>query len=161
MAIDYVNRRGDTYYLHQGQTKTGKPTYFFSRTREGTLADTIPDGYEIYESPNCQVFLRKIQPRLVTEEEVATVQRAVRKHAGFAYLVDVKGKHIVVYEGRMPVMRFTLEDKETRQFAVDRWCFRGSIDDWIPLSFGDLPKLVARYCPHLGKESFFDLMIGM
>ena len=42
MAIEYVNRRGDTYYLHQGKTKTGKPTYFFSRKKEGTLAEAIP-----------------------------------------------------------------------------------------------------------------------
>jgi hypothetical protein len=56
-------------------------------------------------------------------------------------------------------MQFILEDLETREFTVERWCFRGSIDDWIPLdSSNDLKKLVQTYGAHLGKDSFFDLM---
>jgi len=27
------------------------------------------------------------------------------------------------------LLRFTLEDTEKRLFRVERWCFRGSIDD--------------------------------
>jgi hypothetical protein len=58
-----------------------------------------------------------------------------------------------------PMMRFTLADEQTRQFAVDRWCFLGSIDDWFPLTAGgDLKRLVAKYCPHLGRDSFYELM---
>src|SRR5215217_7846918 len=75
MVIEHVNRRGDTYYLHRGKTKTGKPKFFFSRKREGTLADSVPTGYEVYENPNAQVFLRKALPRVVTDDEVATVER--------------------------------------------------------------------------------------
>jgi hypothetical protein len=30
-----------------------------------------------------------------------------------------------------PVMRFILDDHETREFYAQRWCYRGSIDDWI------------------------------
>ena len=56
------------------------------------------------------------------------------------------------------MMQFTLIGKGTREFAVERWCFRGSIDDWFPLSYGELKTLVARYGRHLGKESFFELM---
>jgi len=57
------------------------------------------------------------------------------------------------------MMRFTLVDGKARRFAVERWCFLGSIDDWFPLSGGgDLKGLVARYCPHLGQESFYELM---
>src|SRR5438552_6407907 len=77
MGIEHVNRRGDTYYLHEGRTKTGKPKYFFSRKRAGTLAAALPAGYEVYENPNAQVFLRKTLPKLVTDEEVATVERGV------------------------------------------------------------------------------------
>jgi hypothetical protein len=54
MVIEHINRRGDTYYLHEGRTKTGKPKYFFSRNRAGTLADSVPNGFEVYESPNAQ-----------------------------------------------------------------------------------------------------------
>jgi hypothetical protein len=192
MAVEHVNRRGDTFYLHQGQTKTGKPKFFFSRKREGTLAEGIPAGYEVYESPNAQLFLRRIIPRVVTDEEVAVIERGVRELAGLTYyIIDVKGNSIVIYlanenvaflEGNLfnslgltsgsglagkiqrllsysPMMRFTLVDEAERRFSVERWCFLGSIDDWFPLAGGDdLKRLVAKYCPHLGKESFYELM---
>ena len=62
----------------------------------------------------------------------------------------------------MKVMRFTLVDETSRSFRVQRWCFRGSIDRWIDLwesgSAGKLSDLVKRFCPHIGQESFFELM---
>jgi hypothetical protein len=192
MAIQHVNRRGDTYYLHQAKTKTGKPKWFLSTKQEGDLADSIPKGYEIYENPNSQVFLRKKAPRLITAEEVAAVEKALRafaiaKHA----IVDAKKDAIVVhlphedsesliedlrplvggattlpsafkverYLHYTPMMRFVLRDKERRLFSVERWCFRGGIDDWYFLAgAADLSKQVKKYIPHLGKESFFELM---
>ena len=48
-----------SYFLHEGRTKTGKPKYFFAKKREGKLASAIPDGFEIYESPNAQVTLAR------------------------------------------------------------------------------------------------------
>jgi hypothetical protein len=57
------------------------------------------------------------------------------------------------------ILRFTLTDAEARRFQAERWCFLGSIDTWFPLKFGEpLKKLMARYVPHLGRESFYDLM---
>ncbi len=58
------------------------------------------------------------------------------------------------------MMRFGLVDAEKRIFVVERWCFRGSIDDWIPMlgGRGPLPSLVRKYGQHLGKDSFYDLM---
>lgn len=98
MAIQHVNRRGDTYYLHEGRTKTGKPRFYFSRKREGTLAAAVPPGYEVYEDPDAQVFLRKAVPRLVTDEEAGTVERGVREIARLTYfLIDVRGPSIVVH----------------------------------------------------------------
>jgi hypothetical protein len=191
MAIEHVSRKGETYYLHEGRTKTGKPKFYFSRKQEGTLAAAVPAGYEVYENPNAQVLLRKILPKLVTDEEVATVERGVRELAKLPYfLIDVKGPSIVVHlpngdiaflEGiaapwlrrdpaelhrrlqkclsYSPMMRFTLVDEKARQFAVCRWCFRGSIDDWFPLAAsGDLETQVAKYCRHLGRDSFYELM---
>ena len=67
MPITYTNAKGKTYYLHQGTTKTGKPKYYFSLEREGQLAEAIPEGFEIYENPNAQVFLRSIPPQLITQ----------------------------------------------------------------------------------------------
>jgi hypothetical protein len=192
MAIEHINRKGKTYYLHQGKTKTGKPKYFFSLKPEGNLVNTMPEGYEIYENPNAQVFLRKIQPQIVTPEEVAIVRDGVKRYAKVEhFIVDVKGKHIVVYlcdqdmaalmslpsmglggnTAKMqetllrsvtysPMMQFVLEDEQTREFGVERWCFRGSVDDWIMVDGGyDLKALVKKYAPHLGQESFYELML--
>jgi hypothetical protein len=190
MAIEYVNRKGKTYYLHEGTTKTGKPKYFFSMKSDGNLVDTMPEGYEIYENPNAQVFLRKIRQRIVTPAEVDIVQTGVKRYAQTEHcIVDVKGKDIVVYlcdqniDALMaitamvpdkdttqlqetvlqsttysPMMQFGLIDKRTREFSVARWCFRGSVDDWIELDSGrDLKALVKKYAPHLGQESFYEL----
>ena len=114
----------------------------------------------------------------------------MKKYAKIAnFIVDVKGKNIVVYlpdqnvdtlmelasfsHGRnsasarevmarslsySPMMQFVLEDAKTREFVVQRWCFRGSVDDWISLgSSNHLDDLVKNYGCHLGKESFYDL----
>jgi hypothetical protein len=186
MALTYTNRRGQTYHLHAGTTKTGKPRYWFSMKDDGPLVESIAEGYEVYENPDCQVFLRKIVPQLVTPDEVAVVEDGLKRFAPRQNcIVDVQKEHIVVYHAEkikfdlegfglgfrelptsyrnyMKVMRFTLVDEEARTFRVQRWCFRGSIDRWIDLwmsgSEGKLPGLVKKFCPHIGRESFFELM---
>jgi hypothetical protein len=58
-----------------------------------------------------------------------------------------------------PMLRFTLVDEDERLFRAERWCFRGSIDDWIDLAGeASLEELAAALLPHLGEESFYDLM---
>ncbi|MDD2456587.1 MAG: hypothetical protein PHE10_09700, partial [Kiritimatiellae bacterium] len=53
------------------------------------------------------------------------------------------------------VMRFSLVDRETRAFTVERYCFRGRIDDWIWLDGpGALAGLARKYVKHLGQDSF-------
>jgi hypothetical protein len=186
MPVTHVNRKRDTYYLHVGTTKTGKPRYWFAKSAEGDLIDSIPEGYEVYENPDAQVFLRKIVPQLVTSSEVAVVVDGLKRYApGENCLVDVDGEQIVVHHAErikidltefgfglteLPtfsqrytkVMQFILVDEKARTFRVQRWCFRGSIDGWIvlfgPRSKGKLSDLVKRFCPHIGQESFFELM---
>ena len=61
-ALSYTNRRGDTYYLHAGKTKTGKPRYFVAKkVCEGALA-SMPDGWEFTESINATVSVRRVKP---------------------------------------------------------------------------------------------------
>jgi len=55
MTIEYINRRGKKHYLHEGQTKTGKPKYYFSQKNEGNLAEIIPDGMKFMK---CLLMLR-------------------------------------------------------------------------------------------------------
>src|SRR5262249_1381180 len=107
VPITYTNAKGKTYYLHQGTTKTGKPTYHFSMQSEGTLAESIPAGFEIYENPNAQVFLRRIPPKIITAEERQVVEEGMRKYAEIqAYKIDVKGNAIVVYTADQSVEEF-------------------------------------------------------
>ncbi|MBD2364861.1 hypothetical protein H6G36_27465 [Anabaena minutissima FACHB-250] len=98
MTINYVNRKRQLYYLHEGTTKTGKPKYFFSMKSEGNLLKTIPDGYEIYENPNAQVFLRKVQPKVITDEEKAIVEAGIKEFSNLQdYQIDIKKEIITVY----------------------------------------------------------------
>ena len=193
MVIQYTNRRQQTFYLHQGTTSKGKPRYYFSQKPADNLPETIPDGYEIYEHPNAQVFLRKILPQLITPEEIALIKQGIEKYSSMqekqAFLVDVKKEHLIIYlrdqdiekmtdelsqisplsrESLVevllkqvtysPMMRLTLEDVQDRTFLLERWCFRGSIDDWISLDqSNDLQDLAQQYFCHLGKETFFEL----
>jgi len=191
MPVEYVNRKGQTYYLRQGKTKTGKPKYFVSMKDEGTLVDAIPDGYEIYENPNAQVFLRRVRPKIITDEEIAVVERAMQRFCPLQnYQIDVKKEIISIFvpdqdmdrwseilsfttEGRSvgveevlaqiltysPMLQFVLVDKEKRVFAAQRYCFLGSIDDWIYVGEPDtLRNLAERYVKHLGQDSYFELL---
>src|SRR4030095_1137929 len=59
---------------------------------------TIPAGFEIYENPNAQVFLRRIPPKIITDEERQVVGEGMRKYADVQdYKIDVQGNAIVVY----------------------------------------------------------------
>ena len=185
MVVTYTNRKKQTHFLLQGQTKTGKPKYYFSRTNGANALTQIPEGYEIYEKPDtAQVFLRKVMKTLITPEERDEVLKEARRVVvSGSILVDVEKDSIVVYyaEGDQrlldlllattatssitvpslhyaKLLRFTLVDPDDRLFDAERWCFRGSIDNWIPLlESGPLGPLVANYARHLGKESFFEL----
>ena len=193
MPIHYTNRKDQTYYLHLGSTRSGLPYCYFAMESEGNLADAIPAGYEVFEKPNGQVYLRKIQPKIITDEEAALVEKALKRFCDLKdWRVEVKKNAIIVYTPNQenmdgiahlartafgastaqvqamlkrvmtftPEMRFILEDKEKRLFIVQRYCYSGSIDDWIDVEtagLADLGKLV-KYVKHLGKESYFDLI---
>jgi hypothetical protein len=81
MVVKHVNRKGQTFYLHETRTRTGKPKYVFSMKDEGILVGSIPEGYEVYENPDAQVFLRKTLPRFIADFEVAVVREGLRKLA--------------------------------------------------------------------------------
>lgn len=143
--------------------------YYFSTKAKGTLADQIPTGYELYETVNGQVYLRRHEPRLISEAEARLIEEPLlRPRGNYRYKVEVRGKQITVYEssqdfsfinawsmGHSPaaletmnerfanyqaVLRFTLIDPEQRHFAPERFCFRGSVDDWISIGPPDTLK---------------------
>ena len=104
MPVTYVNRYRDTYYLHAGKTKTGKPRYWFSTKAEGDLVDAIPEGYEVYENPDAQVYFRKIVPQLVTPAEIAVVKYGLERYAPDQHcLVDVRKELENIFAGELSV----------------------------------------------------------
>jgi hypothetical protein len=54
MPVSYTNRKGLTYTLYRGQTKTGKPRYYFGREgqSQGEPVTELPPGFTISESVN-------------------------------------------------------------------------------------------------------------
>jgi hypothetical protein len=189
MTLRYTNHKGETYYLHKGTGKKGGSQYSFSKKQVGIPVKSIPKGYEIYGGPNGRVFLRKIVPKKITQEEVSAVENGIRQHAKLNdYKIDVKGKAITIYLPDKeiddlrscfdslvfvnhslldkslkniltysPIMRFILSDQKGRRFRVERAGFLD--DDWVLLDdSNDLQKLAKKYCRHLGKDSFYDLI---
>ena len=187
MVVSYVDWRGQTCYLHKKVLKNGRLRYYFSTRQDGELLDALPEGYEIYENVNGRVFLRKIRPRLIPEDEVRFVEQELRRHEGLGYYrVDVKDKAITAYEppqevdvlrdllGQFvdvdrfeadmkqwltyaPIMRFVLQDKVRRTFVAERMVSPGE-GDWASIGLpGPLKTLVRKYMKHLGWDSFFEL----
>src|SRR3989440_8497531 len=101
MPVNYTNRKGQTYTLYRGQTRSGKPRYYFGRAdqSQGEPVSEIPPGYSISESVNGVVSLAKDRPSLIQPEEVAAIEAAVQRHPeAHRYRVAVKQNRIEIYE---------------------------------------------------------------
>ena len=105
MPVTYTNRKGHTYYLCQGLTKTGKLRYYFAREPKEGSPDQIPDGYQISESVNGVVSLVKNRPQLILPQEIANVEAVLARHPKSRdYRVAVQKNRIVIYERLGPDM---------------------------------------------------------
>ncbi len=106
MPITYTNRKDVTYFLHRGETKTGKLRYFFSRKDQGDLIDEIPAGFEIRESPNGIVSLAREKPRRIQDSEVKLVKAALDRHPNkdLDCRLDVKPDSITIYARMGPTV---------------------------------------------------------
>ncbi len=99
MPISHTNRKGQTFFLCQGVTKTGKERYFFSNRAAENALKEIPAGYHIEESVNGVVSLVKDRKQVIRPEEIQLVEDALRRHPkGNNYRVSAKGKQIILYE---------------------------------------------------------------
>ena len=101
MPVSYTNRKGMTYTLYRGQTKTGKPRYYFGLPDQGQSEPVteLPRGFTISESVNGVVSLVKDHPAQILPQEVEAVEAAVKRHPeAHRYRVAVRGNRIEVYE---------------------------------------------------------------
>jgi hypothetical protein len=187
MSYSYQNRFGKKWCLLRKTSKTGKEQFYFSQKPGGDAPD-LPPGYEAFENAQGQVFLRKQGSAEIRQSEVdraAAHLRRLGKNRGFeawpakntvtiyefnrtsAYLAEALGLPLSStkiqqadynHGGRMPLLRFVLADAEQRTFFAQRYCFRGSVDDWIDLAGpGNLDALCRKFTPHLGQDSFYEL----
>jgi len=61
----------------------------------------VPDGLEIYETVNGQVYLRRAQPKLILDEELAQLRRRLAKpRPGFRYKMEARGNVITIHLGK-------------------------------------------------------------
>jgi hypothetical protein len=105
MPVSYTNRKGLTYTLYRGQTKTGKPRYYFGRAGQGQgePVTELPAGFTISESVNGVVSLVKVRPSLIQPEEVAAFEAEVQQHPDARrYRVAVKHDRVEIYERAGP-----------------------------------------------------------
>src|SRR5258708_3141509 len=116
MPINYINRKGHMYELYRGQTKTGKPRYYFGRTGQGQgeLVEELPSGFTISESVNGVVSLVKDRPSLIQPEEVAAIEAEVKQHPqARRYRIAVKHSWIEIYEQIGPDFEILLREPGT------------------------------------------------
>jgi hypothetical protein len=56
-----------------------------------------------------------------------------------------------------PMLLFMLVDADRRTFVTQRYCFLGSVDDWIEIGRpGKLAQLVKTYAKYLDPESYVE-----
>ena len=107
--ITYTNRKGITYYLCRGVTKTGKPRYYFAREPRDEPDEQLPEGYTIRESGNGVVSLSKARPSQILPADAAAGEPELRRHErAHRYRVDTRQDRIEIYERTDPDVDETL-----------------------------------------------------
>lgn len=100
MGLDYVNRRGDRYFVLQGLTKTGKPKYYCARrtSATGIPIDRLPEGYEFHERPeDALVSVRKVRPSRVQSFERERLIQLATQFARVPVLIEIENDSLVIY----------------------------------------------------------------
>lgn len=109
MSITYTNRKGITYSLCRGVTKTGKPRYYFAREPQDEPVAELPADHTITESVNGVVSLTKVRPAQILSAEVEAAETELQQHPrGHRYRVDAKQDRLTVYERSSPDLEETL-----------------------------------------------------
>jgi hypothetical protein len=106
--------------------------------------DIRPDRIDIYErvgidAAELAAAMGLVGARLT--DQVAQLEASLERHAQYAR-----------------VLRFLLRDVRSRTYQVERICYLGGIDDWIPVgAAGTINELAGTTIPLLGTEEFFEL----
>jgi hypothetical protein len=184
----YENRMGVTYFLHHGKTKTGKVRYFVAKTIGKGALPAVPDGFEITESINGVVSVRKkvAGAILAPAEDVAVVERILAGHPHLAgYVARAVDAAIVVFEPHprprdlgeiakalgVRAPGFTAErtrhtrydpvmkfEKDGPGYVAFRMTYRGNGGWSWALQAGKLEALAKKLVPAIGTDDFYELL---
>lgn len=115
MPVTHTNRKGDVYYLHEGRTPTGRPKYYCSRELGDAPLEAVPEGFEIWESPEAGlVYVRRIKPAVIVEFEREVVCDGIRRHSRLRHwLVSIEKDSLVVYLPTMDEAELTRRSEAT------------------------------------------------
>lgn len=189
MPISYTNRKGETYYIRAAKSKNGVRYYAIrSLPKADEIVNKMPEGFSFYEFPSdARVMLCKTKQSIITDEEFLIVDSAMKKFmSADDYIIEKKENALVLYisdqnmtllketwvgtsEAKLKeiLKKFRRYDERMRFIKADdcyeiqRFCYLGSVDDWITIDESDdLKKLAEKYCFHIDKESFYELFWG-
>ncbi len=185
--LEFTNRRGDIYYVKSKLTKKGNTTYYMTKKKDEDCLNSLPEEYEVFEKPDTSVmYIRQKKEKMFDAKEIGFVEKALKENEEVAaFRLDIVGNMIKIYiadletvEGfervmeRMSVMKGRAElinkfvrfeermriIKEDGEYGVKRYCYRGSIDDWVWIDGGvDLQDLAKTNIHHLGRMSYYEL----
>jgi hypothetical protein len=185
MVLTFKNLLNEHYYVKAKETKTGKTTYFLTKKLDEACLDKLPIEYEVFEKYDTRIlYIRKAQPTLFSKEEIKVIEKELKKNKAIAdFKLDCYGNEMKIYvaednessqlsalmrlmgggvmnfknyEERMKIKIEGVNDDKSYEFM--RFCYRGSVDDWIPIGGGkNLQKLAQKILIHLGEESFFEI----
>src|SRR5207253_6801564 len=101
MGFTYTTKRGKIYYLHTGPKRGGGTQHYVSTDPVGPVAGSLPEGFEIHETPNGQVYLRKKKPALIQRTEMVLIEKELerRQTTEHCYAAEVCGDKIIIHEG--------------------------------------------------------------
>jgi uncharacterized protein (DUF488 family) len=185
MALTFKNLLGEPYYVKEKATKTGKTTYFLTKKLDEACLNKLPIEYEVFEKYDTRLlYIRKAQPTQFSKEEIKVIEKELKKNKAITdFKLDCHGNEIKIYvaednesselsalmrllgggimnfknyEERMKIKIDGVNENKSYEFM--RYCFRGSVDDWIPIGRGaNLQKLAQMILIHLGEDSYYEL----
>ena len=185
MALTFKNQLNQPYYVKAKETKTGKMTYFLTKKLDDACLDKLPVEYEVFEKYDSRMmFIRKSKPTLFSKEDLKVIEKELKKNkaigdfkldcydneikiyvaeddesselSAFMRLMGGRIMNFKNYHERMKIKIESAHDNKSYQFM--RFCYRGSIDDWITIGEGkNLHKLAQKILIHLGEDSYYEL----
>lgn len=184
MTFCYTNIQGKDYFMKMKLTKKGNKSYYMTRKKSADCLNEVPEGYEIFEKYDSgTVYIRKKKEMDFLARDVKIIEKELKKNKLLSdYKLDIHGDLIKIYVveggissaspkslsrlfGGNTFSLFSQFEERMRihkkgdEYTLERYCYRGSIDDWIEIDFGaDLEEIVKSNLRHLGSESYFDLM---